>query len=384
MPSRKKLKLPSNVQFDEIETRETPWGPQWRFLNPTGPNTPTWQPYNHANHIKVHGRWLLDHEAPGQCVNHGVMCSGEPSKITVPSATVTTAFTNKMNLMDIDATLDLCERPIKQELLKGDSHAPCGLLKLPPELMRQILDYIIPSGCVFHFLSTLQQVVQKLVPKTVPRPASVHTGLAATSKALHDTVCRMLYGENIFVFNIATRPIRARVYSNDFRAWESWSRLHSGHGAQGHESRSLGPITARTAPYLRKVGLIITHSMTAGTEDIQALGKLVTQAAHVLRHGNGSLERLVVDFRPAVSMDQRSGTLTVDRLQADPGKDGRMHIKLREVKDDGGSRQNKIQKVLEPLRALKGIKCVKMTGALDEEFAEELVEGMKAHVEEAR
>ena len=384
MPAKKKLKLPPNAGPADIETRKTPWGPQWRSLTTTAPKGPMWQPYNHANHIKVHGRWLLDTEAPRQCVNHGVKCASEPPKITVPSTTVKTAFTTILNPLDVDATLDLSERPTKQDLPAGNSSAACGLLKLPPELMKQILEYIIPSGCVFHFLSTPKHVVQKLVPKTVSRPASVHTRLAATSKALHDTVCRMLYSENIFVFNIASRPIRARVYSSDFRAWESWSRLHSGRGAQGHESRSLGPITARTTPYLRKVGLIITYSMLAGTEDVQALGKLVEGAAGVLEHGNGKLERLVVDFRPAVSTDQRSDTLTVERLQADPGKDGRMHIKLREVNDDGGRRQNKIQKVLEPFRALKGIKGVKLTGAVDEGFAKELTEGMKATVEGAR
>lgn len=269
---------------------------------------------------------------------------------------------------------DLCPPPTQQT--KGR----CLVTSLPAELTRQILGYLVPTGCAYHFLrcrptGTVRavgdkpwQLVQQIVPseesphKTV---ASAHLALAATNRHFNRLVYDVFYGENSFAFNIGITSMEAKMGSVDFNQWESWTRIIEEEGVAG----PLGPLTARAAGHVREVTLLVAGSVAHTAKHVERLGSMVADAVDTLSHG--SIAHLAVHVEVADRVDKRFDTIRLDKLEVSL-HDGRVKIEVRDPELQRLSRMSKMRLAVEPLLKLRGIRRIQVSGLVAEDFAEEL------------
>ncbi|KAK3704496.1 hypothetical protein LTR37_013779 [Vermiconidia calcicola] len=266
--------------------------------------------------------------------------------------------------------MDTAERAVLHRVSKR-SKGRCMTTELPYEIMRQILDYIIPSGCVYHFLPTRYkrqpaQVVQRLNNANVSFPACVDVSLAATCSALQDTVCSILYGANDFLFNISAESITTAIRSKTFRKLETWSRVLR------TAPRPLGPIGVHAAKYIKDASMVIALPIGYGTQEVGTLRAIVQKAVDVLRHAT-NMEHLTIDFQIPAWVGGHKGALGIDRLGAnvDP-KTGKLYVRVLDPTLEPVWRRNKAERALEPLLGLAGVKELLLLGMMSETFAEEL------------
>jgi hypothetical protein len=206
------------------ETRSTPWAEQTYHEALS-----IWEPY--GSDVGIHGTWLQDTEDPRQSEDSNgqpiVSYGKDVSKISSPSRALLQSFRAPGN---VDAVYKRNQSSPTQQEVQA-SKGRCMLLELPPELMEQILDHIVPYGCVYQFITSrdqkgLVQIVQRSTPKHCkPGSSAAHLALAATCEEMNAIVYSTLYGQNKFIFNISAAPIRAHTRSADFRTFEGWSRI---------------------------------------------------------------------------------------------------------------------------------------------------------------
>lgn len=350
-------------------SRVTPWGIQ--HLN-EGHNVwmPPWP--HHPTTMPAHGKWLQDGEYPTQCTNHDgrSMCAGHGTpKITVPHYPLLSAFRSNE---EIDSTLDLAERHNTDRYKDVKPSEGCSMIfELPVEIMRQILDYMLPSGQTFHFLPARDQkqhvqVVQRLALTESNEQSGTPTylALAATCRELQDLIYAIVYGENDFIFNISAVPVRAKLRSSNFRKFTSWSRLLR------QTPQPLGPLTARAATYIKKVTLLIALTPSHGTKDVNELEKLVTEAAEILTHCK-RLQHLTIDFQLAPRVARNDDALSVDRLDVD-FRDGQLEVGIWKPEVETVRRPNMTQRVLLPLMRIRGVRKLALSGTMSEDVFGEL------------
>ncbi|KAK3720636.1 hypothetical protein LTR37_003685 [Vermiconidia calcicola] len=339
--SQKKRKLAGATTDDCEQPLMTPWGVKCRRLAHTHRAKYT-EPYT------VRGRWIKD-LLPELCKS----CRG-----------------SDISDEELDPILETVERVAPQKVSKR-SKGRCMITKLPCEILRQILDYIVSSGCVYHFLPCRYmkepaQVVQRLNNAKASFPTCVDVSLAATCSALHGTVCSILYGENDFIFNISAASINTSISSTTFSGFESWSRV------LGTAPQSLGSIGVHAAKYIKHASLIIALPIGYGTREVGTLRAIVQKAVDVLRRAT-NMEHLTIDFQLPAWVGGHKGALGIDRLAAHvDAKTGKLNVRVLDPTLEPVWRRNKAERALEPLLGLKGVKEILLSGMISETFTEEL------------
>ena len=287
----------------------TPWGVRCNNLG-----------HDHRSNLfgpfAVRGHWLQD-RVSGKCMSCQVLgprhfspCY-KPNRITTPKRDL---FEANFDLMD--PIFDLAERTDTHDNETKQSQSRCLITELPYEILRQILDYIVPSGCVYQFIPSKQesrptQIVQRFISSSDHYPSVVELAIAATCRTLQQRICEVLYGENEFILNIAVDSLIVLSAFKPSVRFESWSRLLC------QPPGPLASITARTAPFLKSVSLLIVfpHEDKEWQAD-ELHGKLST-LVEILEHCK-QLHRLTIDFQVPTPASPGGGKARhVDRLQVD-------------------------------------------------------------------
>lgn len=264
----------------------------------------------------VRGRWLQD-KVSGKCKTCTILGSQhsgpcyKPDRITSPKRDLLEA---KFDL--VDSRFDQAERTssdIRQ------SHSRCMMTELPYEILRQTLDHIVPSGCVYQFIPSKQgllaiMIVQRFAPYCRRYPDVVQLELAATCRILHQHICEILYGANEFVFNIAVSPLVIQTRSTDHSQYESWSRLLL------QQPNPVAPITAQTAPFLRRISLLVVLPIHYYEKEVNKLHSLLCDFTDILKLCD-DVQQLSIDLEIQSRPILQDQYLEVDRLQLGYDKD---------------------------------------------------------------
>ncbi|KAK3389658.1 hypothetical protein B0H63DRAFT_464132 [Podospora didyma] len=250
------------------ETRMSPWGLQARRSEVLW--VPTYRiSYDdeHVNNFRgdgkwegsVRGRWLKDVRRPNWGWSYAL------------SWPLINAFVQSDTI--IDPALDLADT-------SGDDYPPppsteqkipgrCLIEELPIEVLRPILEYLIPTGYVYMFMQGVRHrperdggpkvvtIVQQMIPLSGRHKTatSAHVALAAASRAWNEIIYDMFFGQNQFIFDISNviRPIAVNFTHAQYASWESWSRTYP------LSSGPLGPLTSRAARHLQDVMLLLAE-----------------------------------------------------------------------------------------------------------------------------
>ncbi|KAK3681556.1 hypothetical protein B0T22DRAFT_539946 [Podospora appendiculata] len=160
----------------------------------------------------------------------------------------------------------------------------CYLQELPWELLDQILDYLIPSGCAYYFLKASSkttiapwpfqcQIIQQMVPEHVKikTVSSAHMALAATNQNFNRIVYDKFYARNKFVFTLSLLGFRAS------RARVSMMRLHGQAGSAWPSTRPAGTSLPKITTDLTGTKAVVSRAvdiLLGGKDDFPGRGKL--------------------------------------------------------------------------------------------------------------
>lgn len=394
------------------ETRMTPWGIQLYH-----PDRKLWIPLmRYDTHAVICGRWIRDIEVPESYAGHPDECTcyGRPPPKMVFSdpphwnSGVVQAFQhNELT----SPQLDLAER-LPATTLPESQSTTCLLMELPPELLELILDYLVPTGQIYHFFPArngkkLVQIVQKFVPekstassepsiqatqsslfcsnasiapnslKSIqasnprnPATGSSHTALAGTCRQFQHIIYTRLFTHNSFIFHLTPHTIHSEIRSTNFTKFRGWTRTTQ------HTPKALGPLTGRAAEYLKNVTLIASLPYSHGSGDIKALSVLVSDTATMLSKAKLSRLAIALNLAKPGSNDNRFSlqAIPVDLLRADVDSDGSLTVSLSNPVIDAGIREsNKTQQALATLlQGPKNVKEVILSGSISESFARQL------------
>lgn len=355
------------------ESRMSPWGLQ-RYMKDLG-----WRPYGYSDWpTKLRGRWIRREGL--QCASHGgkSTCLGRHPKLWIPGKTELTAFTSGE---EIEPGLDTADRA-------GDAYpAPTlpsngryMLASLPPELLHQILGYLIPRGCAYQFLVGKRtnkpiQIVQQVVPANGNGLRSVHPALAATSRHWRDVVYGILYGQNSFVFNLGITTMEVGIGTHDFRKMESWVRILSDAPDSGSP---LGPLTETVAAYLKSATLLFAYPVSTGTKEVNQIMSMVSRVTQML--GLTVFDELQIHIQPAQKTNKQYDTVYVDTLDVDFCEDTkRIKVQVRDSEIISPSRAQKVQRAFEPLVKLRAVGDVTISGLMTEDLARDLKDSITAN-----
>ncbi|RYO82385.1 hypothetical protein DL766_004735 [Monosporascus sp. MC13-8B] len=246
------------------------------------------------------------------------------------------------------------------------------LAALPQEILQQILGYLVPRGSAYQFFYAKHNnkpvtVVQQFIPANEHGLRSAHLALAGTSRYWRDVVYSMLYGINMFVFNIGTTTMETSVESHDFKQFESWVRVLS-----EEHSGPLGPMSQATAKYLKSAILLFAFPISLGSKEASQLADVVARAARMLE--SAAFSKLQIHLQALGRISKAYDTILVDSLDVDfCGTTNVMQVKLRDPKVvPPSSRSNKVQRAFEPLLKLKAVGEPLISGLVAEDFAQEM------------
>lgn len=263
---------------------------------------------------------------------------------------------------------------------------------LPAEIHDQVIRLLIPNGCVFHIFPTLRngnsataiQMVSRVENEAASnRPVVLQPhrmALARTSRRFHDTVNMVLYGENQFVLDIAMDQVTAYVIVDEGAAGQtqSWTRsfdvpfIHA------------WPITAHTARYVTNLTLAVC--LPEDNSDFHSrccLQGHLDRIVHLLEP-EARLKNLAVDL--GVSFWSHT---VIDRLHLRQDDKGSLYleapidhsassISMYGELIDLGPQQEVLLEILRPLKRLRGVKDVRVTGLVDNAYADEMSAVMRS------
>ncbi|KAK3386369.1 hypothetical protein B0T20DRAFT_365878, partial [Sordaria brevicollis] len=248
---------------------------------------------------EVRGRWLRDWHKINH--NHQFQSDTEPhpryneKSIGGYSATLSTYPPGHEDII-CDSDWDMAETVVgvtasrdpqisSREAPQNPSH--CRLEKLPVQVLKMIVEYLVPVGCAYSFMTLdyllypsadgtdvagarFCSIVQQMVPlwpkaklsswssnQTPPVVrGSAHLALANTNRFFQELVYERFFGGNTFVFHQAASPFLFNwIKSKNFDCWQSWSRILAHSGPDDEPGKApfglLGPLGSRAARYLR-------------------------------------------------------------------------------------------------------------------------------------
>ncbi|KAK3386705.1 hypothetical protein B0H63DRAFT_468260 [Podospora didyma] len=403
------------------ETRMSPWGLQEIYISRHGIcNRPTYHaPWSYRGDWagRIRGQWVSDDQGDMLFYNYTVP---PDNRMVVPKRVTLDAYLNGEVIDPIhdraDTSGDAYPPPSKPA---HQSATTCLLEDLPYEILRQILEYLIPTGCAYQFLQCKRgkppagpyQVVQQIVPVTHHQTvASAHLALAGTNKVFNAVVYDMFFGQNTFIFNVCPVNMLSRLHLTSPNRWVSWSRTISSPkpppkrksfkksssklSATVFPFGPLGPITSRAGRHLRTVFLLISAPLShQKPSQLKKLEASVLRAVDILtaeRQPGHLIARLDIhvqaqrfvrswaDFhrlnRPWLPPDQRKWDPGFIVQVLDVGLDevtGKVQVAIVREELEAPGRGNKIQKAVQrPLLMLRGCEEVSLSGQLTEEFVQ--------------
>lgn len=310
--------------------------------------------------------------------------------LSVKSNTVTTA--------SVLATRK--SRVSQKSPLNGPSRPPPAFpfLSLPLELRRQVYSYLLPyteeqkdTRHLFRSITskrlppTHTNLPPDVLQQLLARPGAVstssgkenaiwrrgQTSLMAVCRQFHNECADLLYGESTFVIFVAYDSITFR-----FR----WLLPNGLSPSRTYEFLDLVP--ARYLKLLKRLVVTVDHvDSYTGQIKYNVGGKGLT-------HGlNGQVERLVQAIKVAPTLEEGDKTKAKDHRQKHLGL-RRLNVKLLNGNDhlDAEKRNmvkardasvrgvEEVQTVLQPLRRLKGLVSLEITGSVTDAFVQQLRE----------
>ncbi|KAK0723256.1 hypothetical protein B0T26DRAFT_705920 [Lasiosphaeria miniovina] len=297
--------------------------------------------------------------------------------------------------------------------------ASCFLGALPLEIVRLIVGFLVPTGCIVEFLKcrqwgrpwdhgiyprskldwafvpigNLHAVVHQMAPSILA--PSIDLGLAYTNRAFNSIVFEQFYGNNYFIFHLSTAEVGVEIKSDNFNAWQSCSRKFGRHPTSDPQSfvenpafGSLGPLSSRTAKYLRSVMLVVSSPWRpVKNQGVHHLTPIVSGAVDILL-GSGNiseaaqLEQLDLHFAAEpefyyqryyhiieglhVNFDQEKGKMVVE-FKSEP-----MH--RSQLDDRVPPSHTKLLAPAEQLLRLRQVGRVSVSGDIKESFTRRLQE----------
>ncbi|KAK3069612.1 U3 snoRNP protein [Teratosphaeriaceae sp. CCFEE 6253] len=282
-----------------------------------------------------------------------------------------------------------------------DPKRPCPLLELPEELILRILRFIVPSAGTFHVVSPSAKVaagsgvritvINHLASHLEPKSDSAadeaedsvpvcpkRTALARTSRRMHSLHNSILYGENQFHFTLrATAPKERGVWppmialppESAGLGLSVWSQRYELEGTPDAEV-ACWPLTCGTAPFVRDLSLLVLIREDQ-KDSVEVLRKSIEGVLKPFRMARVTLRRMSVTGVPreAVSVVGREWLLCC------VGSGGRVTLDTW-VRDQYGEKSGDVGELWEPVRRLRGLSDVRMSGLIVEEDAKAVIREM--------
>lgn len=350
--------LESGIQSSPCEEpKKTPWGVECK--------NPSHDHYSREDKpFQVRGHWMLDspsaHSSNCPCYDTRYYnCCLHHCSVDVAIAT---RHLLEADFEDVDPSFDLAEPLVRHESDVQESRGRCMITELPYEILRQILDHLVPSGCIYQFFpygssDVRVQAVQQMIRADAPYPEVAVLSLAATCRTMNERVCEILYGENEFIFNIAEGTILPCTQSSDFSQLEIWIRNLREH--QG--PRPLGPLTTRTVKSVKSASLIVVLPIAYTHNDgVARLRSMVQEAVYALEFAS-SMKRLGIDF--GLPRTGSRDCILVSRVRVNINTKGRrLDLEISEPASLQAWREMKADMAVEPLSRLRKVPGVIVEG----------------------
>ncbi|KAK3401443.1 hypothetical protein B0T20DRAFT_492129 [Sordaria brevicollis] len=369
------------IVYSLKEVRVTPWGLQGRYdcpgqdskrddrgiwlptLFPDLQESGSGIPGIHVEDI-VRGRWIQNREYRSRNGPWGVPLAGwrppirrqgsPPESLPLPQDYVMQAFSLDYEdavskAVDMDVIDDVPDSAFKPGQGGG------GMLdKLPVELMKEIVSYLVPTSCTYSFFVADRRdiypesysacsVVHQMapigrrqrsqegredidwtddtdshssdgeVPKEPRHKGSAHMALASINRTFQELIYARFYGGNTFIFHLSVSPLTRVDLEAPYHGtrWLSWSRILTRNVLP---PGPLGPITASAARYMRDVKLsVVTPSdNTSDIEAMASLGKVVASAVNLLLPKDEQTKEQQGQIQPYISLHLQFSTPTED------------------------------------------------------------------------
>lgn len=322
----------------------------------------------------IRGRWIQDCEYRSRSGPPGVPLRGwrapirlqgsPPDPLPLPLDYVMQAY--PLNHENAVCSADLVQFDVPDSFFK-----PClggrGMLdKLPVELMKEIVGYLVPTGCTYSFFvadrrdihsetQSFCSVVHQMMPigrqqkvnelgrdidwtddtdspdsdlsssegvernklksiQSIKEPmhnGSSHMALASVNKTFHELIYARFYGGNTFIFHLSSSPFtRIDLEAQDLGTrWFSWSRVLTRNVLP---PGPLGPITARAARYMEdiKLSIVAPSEETTDKEAMISLAQMVDSAISLLLPTTEASEAHEDQKQPDISLHLQFSTPT--------------------------------------------------------------------------
>ena len=246
------------------------------------------------------------------------------------------------------------------------------LLELPNEILLTMFRFLLPDGQVFHVTPTSKKKIRatsihRLSSRGSPLPHASEDRLRGLP--ILSTVCRRLtdityavfFGENQFVFEIASGGITSHVRSVDHDL-ESWYKIVR------TKPMGLSPLSQISARYLTNLTLCI--SLTGrhpGGYEWKCLRESLQRIVGLFQESKHELKMLSVHVGIAQRFGRRtdSNALEIDTTNG-------LHMRIR---NDEVARRNipaatikTLANVVVPLMALEGVRETQISGLITNEM----------------